>query len=130
MLLSLYSIILETDGAAIASRVSRPRTDTTDIIINEQTIMNACMSLIRVMKTSLLSVAHPCMPIRDRLELEGPDGQAYRPTLDQAGRGRKIDGDHRLELERVGKKVHMGLTGLFGCDTFPRRWNGGYFLLL
>ena len=50
------------------------------------------------------------MPIRDRLELEGPDGQAYRPTLDQAGRGRKIDGDHRLELERVGKKVHMGLV--------------------
>lgn len=37
-----HSIILETDGAAIASRVSRPRTDTTDIILNEQTIMNAC----------------------------------------------------------------------------------------
>ncbi|KAG7532010.1 hypothetical protein FFLO_03949 [Filobasidium floriforme] len=38
-------IILETDGAAIASRVSRPRTDTTDIIINEQTIMNAYSNL-------------------------------------------------------------------------------------
>lgn len=29
---------------AIAGRVSRPRTDTTDIVINEQTIMNACTS--------------------------------------------------------------------------------------
>ncbi len=32
---------MDTDAAAIASRVSRPRPDTTDIIINEQTIMNA-----------------------------------------------------------------------------------------
>ncbi len=35
------SIIVDTDAAAIASRVSRPRPDTTDIVINEQTIMNA-----------------------------------------------------------------------------------------
>lgn len=35
-------IILETDAAAIASRVSRPKADTTDIVINEQTIMSAC----------------------------------------------------------------------------------------
>ncbi|KAK0458967.1 coatomer protein [Desarmillaria tabescens] len=34
-------IIMDTDAAAIASRVSRPRPDTTDIVINEQTIMNA-----------------------------------------------------------------------------------------
>ncbi|KAE9407066.1 coatomer protein [Gymnopus androsaceus JB14] len=34
-------IILDTDAAAIASRVSRSRPDTTDITINEQTIMNA-----------------------------------------------------------------------------------------
>ncbi|KAG8893189.1 Golgi-to-ER vesicle coat component [Tulasnella sp. 403] len=34
-------IIVETDSTAIASRVSRPRPDTTDIVINEQTIMNA-----------------------------------------------------------------------------------------
>ncbi|WWD16236.1 hypothetical protein CI109_100662 [Kwoniella shandongensis] len=34
-------VILETDAAAIASRVSRPKADTTDIVINEQTIMNA-----------------------------------------------------------------------------------------
>ncbi|KAF8907776.1 coatomer protein [Mucidula mucida] len=34
-------IIVDTDAAAIASRVSRPRPDTTDIVINEQTIMNA-----------------------------------------------------------------------------------------
>ncbi|KIR28684.1 coatomer zeta subunit [Cryptococcus deuterogattii 99/473] len=38
-------IILETDAAAIASRVSRPRPDTTDIVINEQTLMNAYTSL-------------------------------------------------------------------------------------
>jgi len=34
-------IIVDTDAAAIASRVSRPKPDTTEIIINEQTIMNA-----------------------------------------------------------------------------------------
>jgi len=35
-------IILETDAAAIAARVSRPKADATDIVINEQTLMNAC----------------------------------------------------------------------------------------
>jgi hypothetical protein len=35
-------IILETDAAAIAGRVTRPKPDTTDIVINEQTLMNAC----------------------------------------------------------------------------------------
>jgi len=34
-------IIVDTDAAAIASRVSRPRPDTTEIVINEQTIMSA-----------------------------------------------------------------------------------------
>jgi len=34
-------IIVDTDAAAIASRVSRPRPDTTEIVINEQTILNA-----------------------------------------------------------------------------------------
>ncbi|KAF9236202.1 Longin-like domain-containing protein [Melanogaster broomeanus] len=34
-------IIVETDSTTIASRVSRPRADTTEIVINEQTIMNA-----------------------------------------------------------------------------------------
>jgi len=38
---SLYSIIVETDSTTIASRVSRPKADTTEIVINEQTIMNA-----------------------------------------------------------------------------------------
>lgn len=36
-----FSIIVDTDAAAIASRVSRPRPDTTEIVINEQTIMSA-----------------------------------------------------------------------------------------
>ncbi|KIJ66129.1 hypothetical protein HYDPIDRAFT_87173 [Hydnomerulius pinastri MD-312] len=34
-------IIVETDSTTIASRVSRPRADTTEIVINEQTIMSA-----------------------------------------------------------------------------------------
>lgn len=38
---SSFRIIVDTDAAAIASRVSRPRPDTTEIIINEQTIMSA-----------------------------------------------------------------------------------------
>ncbi|CAO1617380.1 unnamed protein product [Sympodiomycopsis kandeliae] len=38
-------IILETDPATIASRVSRPRPDATEIQINEQTIMSAYSSL-------------------------------------------------------------------------------------
>ncbi|KZT05413.1 coatomer protein [Laetiporus sulphureus 93-53] len=38
-------IILETDPAAIASRVSRPKADTTEIVINEQTIMQAYMTV-------------------------------------------------------------------------------------
>jgi hypothetical protein len=38
-------IILETDAAAIAARVSRPKADTSDIVINEQTIMSACESV-------------------------------------------------------------------------------------
>ncbi|KDN53155.1 putative RET3-coatomer complex zeta chain [Tilletiaria anomala UBC 951] len=38
-------IILETDSTAIASRVSRPRPDVTELQINEQTIMNAYSTL-------------------------------------------------------------------------------------
>lgn len=38
---SLHRIIVETDSMTIASRVSRPRADTTEIVINEQTIMSA-----------------------------------------------------------------------------------------
>lgn len=32
---------MDTDVTTIASRVSRPKADTTDIVINEQTILNA-----------------------------------------------------------------------------------------
>lgn len=35
------SIILDTDSTALASRVSRSKADTTEIVINEQTVMNA-----------------------------------------------------------------------------------------
>ena len=34
-------IIIETDATTIASRVSRPKADTTEIVINEQTLMSA-----------------------------------------------------------------------------------------
>lgn len=39
--MSLDSIIVETDSTTIASRVSRPKADTTEIVINEQTLMSA-----------------------------------------------------------------------------------------
>ena len=42
---SLRSIIVETDSTTIASRVSRPKADTTEIVINEQTIMNAYQTM-------------------------------------------------------------------------------------
>ncbi|OJT06496.1 hypothetical protein TRAPUB_2655 [Trametes pubescens] len=35
------SVIVETDSTTIASRVSRPKADTSDIVINEQTLLNA-----------------------------------------------------------------------------------------
>jgi len=38
-------VIIETDSTTIASRVSRPRADTTDIVINEQTIMSAYLTV-------------------------------------------------------------------------------------
>ena len=41
MSFTLSRIIVDTDATAIASRVSRTRPDTTEIVINEQTIMNA-----------------------------------------------------------------------------------------
>ncbi|EIW54368.1 coatomer protein [Trametes versicolor FP-101664 SS1] len=34
-------VIVETDSTTIASRVSRPKADTSDIVINEQTLLNA-----------------------------------------------------------------------------------------
>ena len=40
-LISVDSIIVETDSTTIASRVSRPKADTTEIVINEQTLMSA-----------------------------------------------------------------------------------------
>jgi hypothetical protein len=38
---SSLSVILETDAAAIASRVSRPKPDASDIVINEETLLFA-----------------------------------------------------------------------------------------
>ena len=39
------SVIVETDSTAIASRVSRPKADTTEIVINEQTLMSAYLTV-------------------------------------------------------------------------------------
>ncbi|KAA1477518.1 coatomer protein [Dentipellis sp. KUC8613] len=38
-------IIVETDSTTIASRVSRPKADSTEIVINEQTLMNAYQTM-------------------------------------------------------------------------------------
>ncbi|KAI0821284.1 coatomer protein [Irpex lacteus] len=38
-------VIVETDSTAIASRVSRPKADTTEIVINEQTLMSAYLTV-------------------------------------------------------------------------------------
>ncbi|KAI0313426.1 coatomer protein [Amylostereum chailletii] len=38
-------IIVETDSTTIASRVSRPKADSSEIVINEQTIMNAYQTM-------------------------------------------------------------------------------------
>lgn len=40
-LTSVHSIVVETDPTTIASRVSRPKADTSEIVINEQTLMSA-----------------------------------------------------------------------------------------
>ncbi|KAH8827811.1 coatomer protein [Flagelloscypha sp. PMI_526] len=47
-------IIVDTDSTAIASRVSRPRPDTTEIVINEQTIMNAYQTVREKMQQSFV----------------------------------------------------------------------------
>jgi hypothetical protein len=65
--LRLCRIILETDGTAIASRVSRPKADASDIVINEQTIMNACKYLVRLLTVSFLIIPH-------RLVAQGANG--------------------------------------------------------
>ncbi|KAI0685580.1 coatomer protein [Cytidiella melzeri] len=38
-------VIVETDSTAIASRVSRPKADTTEIVINEQTLISAYLTV-------------------------------------------------------------------------------------
>ncbi|KAF7797162.1 hypothetical protein EIP86_008354 [Pleurotus ostreatoroseus] len=38
-------VVVETDSTAIASRVSRPKADTTEIVINEQTLMSAYLTV-------------------------------------------------------------------------------------
>lgn len=52
----LPRIIVETDSAAIASRVSRPKADTTEIVINEQTIMNAYMTVKEKMQQRIATL--------------------------------------------------------------------------
>lgn len=50
-----YRIIVETDSTTIASRVSRPKADTNDIVINEQTIMNAYQTMKEKMQQRIAS---------------------------------------------------------------------------
>lgn len=53
------SIILETDPATIASRVSRPRPDATEIQINEQ---SECMTWSCMHAAMRSLTASPCLP--------------------------------------------------------------------
>ncbi|KAG6840043.1 hypothetical protein C0991_009416 [Blastosporella zonata] len=46
-------IIVDTDSAAIASRVTRPRPDTTEIFINEQSLMSAYQTVKQKMQKSI-----------------------------------------------------------------------------
>lgn len=64
----MIRIILETDAAAIASRVSRPKADTTDIVINEQTLLSAC---------KLRRPSQPYRVLTNRLDNEGKDYTTY-----------------------------------------------------
>lgn len=50
-----HRIIVETDSTTIASRVSRPKADTNDIVINEQTIMNAYQTMKEKMQQRIAS---------------------------------------------------------------------------
>lgn len=58
-------IILETDAAAIAARVSRPKADTTDIVINEQTLLNACELFVGDHRAALPSLCALPSPASD-----------------------------------------------------------------
>jgi hypothetical protein len=60
-------IILETDAAAIASRVSRPRADTTDIVINEETVRHAC-KLKSLSLGGVTADSYPVSTFKDRLQ--------------------------------------------------------------
>ncbi|KAI0785701.1 coatomer protein [Abortiporus biennis] len=46
-------VIVETDSTAIASRVSRPKADTTEIVINEQTLLSAYQTVREKMQQRL-----------------------------------------------------------------------------
>jgi hypothetical protein len=75
-------IILETDAAAIASRVSRPRADTTDIVINEQTVRDACKPFfIRYHIWNVVSIMGAGMLIIS-LDIQGSIAAAYRTVVD------------------------------------------------
>ncbi|TFY73726.1 hypothetical protein EWM64_g10284 [Hericium alpestre] len=45
LLMVCARIIVETDSTTIAARVSRPKADSTEIVINEQTLMNAYQTM-------------------------------------------------------------------------------------
>lgn len=46
---------METDSTTIASRVSRPKADANEIVINEQTIMNAYQTMKEKMQQKIAS---------------------------------------------------------------------------
>jgi hypothetical protein len=99
-------IILETDAAAIASRVSRPRADTTDIVINEQTVRDACKSSplnIRLWASTWIVMDRDAILISS-LDIQGSIAAAYRTVVD----------------------IRIGLVRWIDWTKFRRRHNHNY----
>ncbi|KAG8878324.1 Golgi-to-ER vesicle coat component, partial [Tulasnella sp. 332] len=78
-------VIVETDSTAIASRVSRPRADTTDIVINEETIMNAYQTIRDCLRTGFqYGKSRPIICRKEQLLQLGYLLQDNIPTFDAA----------------------------------------------
>ena len=90
-------IILETDAAAIASRVSRPRADTTDIVINEQTVRDAC-KLFFTLRCSILGYDMNCNGLRCDADIQSRhSGIDCSSVLDSCRYKNRFGEMHRLD---------------------------------
>jgi len=93
-------IILETDAAAIASRVSRPRADTTDIVINEQTVRDAC-KLFFTLRCSTLGYDMKCNIPRRDTDIQSRHSETdCSSVLDSCRYKNRFGEMHRLDKNR------------------------------